>query len=219
MTRQRGSVSLVVAVAVGFAGIMASFLVDVSRVTVGKARAQAAADAAALAAAQELIRATGRPPADVAEDYAERHGARLVSCVCSGGSSEAVVTVSVQVDLPLLDQSRTVRARARAMVTAPPGGEGLQPKFAARLTCLFGEVEGLWIVSGYRTWAEQSALYEQKPGLAAPPGHSNHELGLAADLGYPTPRAEHAAHRAASGCGLEFPVSYEPWHVEPSGLM
>jgi D-alanyl-D-alanine carboxypeptidase/Putative Flp pilus-assembly TadE/G-like len=216
--RQRGGVSLVVATAMGFAGIMASFLADASRVAVGRARAQAAADAAALAAAQELIRSTGRSPADVAQSFAERHGAHLDSCACSDGSSEAVVTISVLVDLPLLGQSRTVRARARAVVAAPPGSEGLQPEFATRLACLFGEVHGLWIVSGYRSHAEQAALYEQKPGLAAPPGHSNHELGLAADLGYPTPGAEDAAHRAAGGCELEFPLSHEPWHVEPAGL-
>jgi hypothetical protein len=37
-------------------------------------------------------------------------------------------------------------------------------------------------------------------------GSSNHELGLAADLGYPSVSAERLAHRDAAGCGLEFPV-------------
>lgn len=218
MTRQRGSVSLVVAVAMGFATILASFTADVSRITVGRAKAQAAADAAALAAAQELIRSTGRPPADVASEYAGRHGASLVSCACPAGGSEAMVTVSMQVGLPLLGQSRTIRASARAIVAAPPGSEGLQPFFVARLACLFGRVNGLWIVSGYRTRAQQAALYQAKPDLAAPPGQSNHEIGLAADLGYPTLKDQGAAHDAAGGCGLEFPVPYEPWHVEAVGF-
>lgn len=218
MTEQRGSVSLVVAASLAFAGVVAAFSADLSRVTVARSEAQTSADAAALAAAQELIRPSERSPSDVAVDFAERGGSRLVSCVCEPGSSEAIVTVERRVTLPLLGQTRSIRATARAVVAAPPGAEELQPFFVARLACLFGRVDGLWIVSGFRTRAEQAALYAQKPGLAAPPGRSNHELGLAADLGYPSETATQDAHAAAPGCGLEFPVSFEPWHVEPAGL-
>jgi LAS superfamily LD-carboxypeptidase LdcB len=86
------------------------------------------------------------------------------------------------------------------------------------LSCLFGRVDELWIVSGFRTHQEHAALYDQKTRLAAPPGHSNHEVGLAADLGYPSGEAEVAAHQEATACGLAFPVPHEPWHVEPAGL-
>lgn len=48
--------------------------------------------------------------------------------------------------------------------------------------------------------------------------HSNHELGLAAGLGYPDTSAQRGAHAVASDCALVFPVPYEPWHVEPVGL-
>jgi secretion/DNA translocation related TadE-like protein len=215
---ERGSVSLVVAATLAFGAVLAAFSADLSRVTVGRARAQSAADAAALAAAQQLIRPSDRSPAELASEYAERGGTELLSCRCDPGSTEAVVTVEREVVLPLLGQVRTVRASAKAVVAAPPGTEGLQSFFVSRLSCLFDRVEGLWIVSGFRTRAEQAALYERKPGLAAPPGHSNHELGLAADLGYPSPQTEVAAHAAAPGCGLTFPMSYEPWHVEPIGL-
>jgi secretion/DNA translocation related TadE-like protein len=216
--RQRGSVSLVVAASLALGAMLASFSADLSRVVVGRARAQSAADAAALAAAHELVRPSGRSPSEVAADYAQRDGASLISCDCRSDSMDAVVTVERRVSLPLLGQVRTVRATARAVVAALPGSEGLQAFFVARLVCLFGRVDGLWIVSGFRTRAEQAALYEEKPGLAAPPGQSNHELGLAADLGYPSASAENEAHAAAPGCGLEFPMSYEPWHVEPAGL-
>jgi secretion/DNA translocation related TadE-like protein len=215
---QRGSASLVLAASLAFATVLAAFSADLSRVTVGRTTAQTAADAAALAAAQELVRPSGRAPNEVAAEYAERDGARMVSCTCQPGSSEAVVTVERDVVLPLLGQTRTLRATARAVVAAPPGSEGLQAFFAARLSCLFERVEGLWIVSGFRTRAEQAALYEQKPELAAPPGNSNHEVGLAADLGFPTGDAREAAHDLAAGCGLHFPVPYEAWHVEPAGL-
>jgi hypothetical protein len=183
-----------------------------------RARAQTAADAAALAAAQELIAPSGRTPEEVASEYASRHGATVIDCECQPGADEAVVTVRLDADLPYLDQTRTLQAAARAVVAIPDGAEGLQPYFIARLSCLFSRVPGLWIVSGFRTHAEQADLYEEKPDLAAPPGHSNHELGLAADLGYPSETAEGAAHREAAGCRLEFPMSYEPWHVEPVEL-
>jgi secretion/DNA translocation related TadE-like protein len=218
MRGERGSASLVVAASFAFGAVLAAFSADLSRVVVGRARAQSAADAAALAAAQELVRPSGRSPSQVAALYAQREGASLISCDCGTDSMQSVVTVEHRVSLPLLGQVRTVRATARAVVAALPGSEGLQAFFVARLVCLFGSVDGLWIVSGFRTRAEQAALYEQKPGLAAPPGQSNHELGLAADLGYPSAAAEKDAHAAAPHCGLEFPVSYEPWHVEPAGL-
>lgn len=215
---QRASASLVLLVALGLACILALFGADLARVAAGRARVQAVADAAALAAAQELVAPSGRTPAELAEEYASRGGAEMTACRCSRQADEVVVNVSLDVSLPFLGQVRTVRASARAVVAAPPGTEGLRPFFAARLGCLFSRVRGMWIVSGFRTHAEQASLFEQKPELAAPPGHSNHELGLAADLGYPDTSAQRAAHAAASSCALEFPVHYEPWHVEPAGL-
>jgi secretion/DNA translocation related TadE-like protein len=215
---QRGSASLLVMVALSFSTILAAFASDLSRASAARTRAQAAADAASLAAAQELVVPTESTPAELAADYAARNGARLVECDCPSGGQDVTVSVELAVSLPFLGQSRTVRVSARAVVAAPPGAKGLRPFFVSRLTCLFERVEGLWIVSGFRTRAEQAALHEAKPHLAAPPGQSNHEIGLAADLGFPTDAAERAAHAASSGCGLEFPISYEPWHVEPPGL-
>jgi secretion/DNA translocation related TadE-like protein len=214
--RTRGSVSLAMAVALAFGAVLATFAVDVSRASAARARAQVAADAAALAAAQELLMATEAEPSGVAARYAEANGARLLECRCPVGSRDAVVTVEVKVTLPLLGQMRTVRATARAVIAAPIGAAGLQPSFVASLNCLFQRVAGLWIVSGFRTEAEQAALFRRKPDLAAPPGHSMHELGLAADVGFPSAAARVEAHRQAPSCGLQFPVPNEPWHVEPA---
>lgn len=214
---ERGSASIVVVGAVALTSIVAAFSADLSRVLAARVRAQTAADAAALGAAQELLIPSGRTPEEVAMELADHNGAALVGCRCDPGTTEAVATVEIHVELPLLAQSRTVRASARAVIAGPPGSEGLQPFFVARLTCLFEAVDGLWIVSGFRSRAEQAVLYREKPELAAPPGSSNHELGLAADLGYSTDTAERAAHAQGAACGLEFPVPYEPWHVEPVG--
>ena len=203
------------AAATGLAVLLGALGADLAAVAATRSRAQTAADAAALAAAQELIAPSGGSPEDVAEDYASRHGATLVACDCATASNEVTVTVRLDARLHVVGGSRDVEASARAAVAAPAGSEGLQPFFVARLACLFARVPGLWIVSGFRTFEEQAELYEEKPDLAAPPGHSNHELGLAADLGYPTAAAQRDAHATAPGCGLHYPVSYEPWHIEP----
>ena len=174
---------------------------------------QAAADAAALAAAQELVVPSGRSPAAVAAAYARRGGVRLVACRCPPGGSDAVVTVEASVEA--LGATRAIRRSARAVAGIEDAWEGLQPGFAAALRCLFSRVPGLTLASGFRTAEEQTRLHREKPGLAAPPGHSAHEVGLAADLGFPSAAARSDAHAAAPACGLRFPLAHEPWHVEP----
>jgi secretion/DNA translocation related TadE-like protein len=127
---ERGSISLVIVAALGFAVILGALIADVARASAAKARAQAAADAAALAAVQEQVLPSGRRPADVAAEYAARNGARLVSCRCPEGGAEVVVVVESEVVLPGLGVTRPVRATARAVVDASfgqprgPGGLG-----------------------------------------------------------------------------------------------
>jgi len=213
---ERGSASLVVASALGLAAILSALSADLSRMATARTRAQTAADSAVLAAAQELVVPSAISPAEAAEEYARRHGAEVTECRCEAGSDDAFVAVELAVSLPFLGDERVVVAQARAVVD-PSEMAGLDPGFAARLRCLFASVPGISIVSGFRTHAEQAALYEEKPHLAAPPGHSMHEVGLAADLGYPSDQARSLAHSSAPSCGLEFPVSHEPWHIEPIG--
>ncbi len=206
---------MLVVAAIGFTAILSALTADLARVSSARVQAQTAADAAALAAAQELLAPSLVSPRDVAEDYASRHGAVVTECDCDRASDEAVVVVELPVSMPFLGREAHVQATARAVIE-PAGVAGLDPLFATRLGCLFQKVPGLWIVSGFRTREEQAALYEEKPELAAPPGHSMHELGLAADLGYPSDEARIEAHSEAASCGLDFPVSYEPWHIEPA---
>ena len=208
---------MLVVAALGFTAILAALTADLARAASARTRAQTAADAAALAAAQELVAPSLASPREVADEYAERHGAVVIRCECDPASDETLVVVELSVSLPFLGGESRIRATARAVVE-PPGVAGLDPMFASRLACLFQKAPGLWIVSGFRTRAEQAALHEQKPDLAAPPGHSMHEIGLAADLGYPSDAVRSQAHASAGSCGLEFPVPYEPWHVEPRRL-
>jgi Flp pilus assembly protein TadG len=99
---------------------------DVARVLVARTHARTAADAAALAVAQELALPSGTDPIDVAADYAARNDAILTACGCVAGTLDATVTVSIVVGgFLLVTGPRTVTARARAVVDmpaeAPPG--------------------------------------------------------------------------------------------------
>jgi secretion/DNA translocation related TadE-like protein len=117
---ERGSVSIVVVALMAVALVLAMGAADLARVLTGAARAQTAADAAALAAAQELASASGADPAELAAAYADRNGAVLTACSCDAGSTEAVVTVTIAVgELLLGPDDRVVTARARAVVDVP----------------------------------------------------------------------------------------------------
>jgi secretion/DNA translocation related TadE-like protein len=114
---ERGSVTVVAAglLVVGILLVMAS--ADVSRALMAASRAQTAADAAALAAAQALALPSGGEPRAAASAYAAANGGTLVGCTCERGSTEAVVEVSVQAGSFLfLHNPGTVTRKARAIL-------------------------------------------------------------------------------------------------------
>ena len=49
------------------------------------------------------------------------------------------------------------------------------------------------------------------------PGSSQHQRGMAIDIGYSSPQARQWAHQNAQNFGLVFPLSNEPWHIELIG--
>jgi secretion/DNA translocation related TadE-like protein len=120
VNRERGSVSVVVAAIVLIALVMSVGLADMARVLVARSHARTAADAAALAVAQELVLPSGTDPAQVAVQYAERNGAVVTGCACTAGTFEDTVTVAITVEgFLLITGVRTVTARARAVVDVP----------------------------------------------------------------------------------------------------
>ena len=84
---QRGSASIVLAAGLGAALVMTMGVADVATVLAARSSARTAADAAALAAAQEMAFATGADPAELAAAYADRNGAELTSCACAAGGA------------------------------------------------------------------------------------------------------------------------------------
>ncbi len=84
--------------------VLSLFLVpmiaDIGIVNQSRARAESIADAASLAAAQEMVR--GGDPAAAAADYVTKNGGALSSVVANDQS----VTVTVQEDCPTIIASR-----------------------------------------------------------------------------------------------------------------
>jgi LAS superfamily LD-carboxypeptidase LdcB len=124
-------------------------------------------------------------------------------------------------DLVLVDGS----ARATA-----GGPFRVRADVAPALSAMFEAAAASWgalsISSAYRTHAEQAALWDayvvSEPGRAARPGHSEHEAGLAVDLGFASDDgvAWTADNAWQFGFVLSYPqyaqrttgFRYEPWH-------
>ncbi|GGN94759.1 M15 family metallopeptidase [Saccharibacillus kuerlensis] len=95
-------------------------------------------------------------------------------------------------------------------------------------------VEHFLISSGYRDQAEQGQLYKEKGAdYALPPGRSEHQLGLALDVGSTEGKMGEAdegkwleENAARYGFVLRYPadkteitgISFEPWHFRYVGL-
>ena len=115
-----GTVSVVTAAMLVLTLVLSLAAVDLLRVLQARAVAQTAADAAALAAAQDMALRSGEDPAAAAAAYATRNGATLTSCACTPSGNEAVTEVEVVASFILLGPDRPVVARARAVVDTGP---------------------------------------------------------------------------------------------------
>ncbi len=203
------------------AAVLGAYAGEVAEVASLRARAQTAADAAALAAVAESGPYGRAKPESQARRIAEANGARLQECWCEPGAPTAQVTVEVA----------GVTAEARALLDAgalAPAAmgfdrEGLHPLLAGAVERIAAASGGkVWLVSGYRSAAKQARLWkgalakygtpEAADDWVARPGTSMHEKGLAADLGGDIA----AAVRLVKELRLPLyrPLANEPWHFE-----
>jgi hypothetical protein len=213
-----GTLSLLVSLA------LATFSAALAEGSALKARAQAAADAAALAAVAESGPYGSNVQRIVAREYADANGATLVECKCESWATAVQVTVELE----------GATARARAVIDpegfAPArvwsGAGGLHPALGSAVEDLIRASAGrVRLVSGYRPPERQSALWadavakygdpEVADNWVAPPGHSMHERGLAVDLGGDLELAVRLIDEMR--LPLWRPLANEPWHFELRG--
>lgn len=200
----------------------------------GAARAVGNAAAAVGSAAVGAARSA----ADIAADVATR-GARAVAAsvidpvvgllgrtLAGNPMGDLVVGVGRKVAGAVLDliNRKDSERTAAAGAAAPPGGggsiTGLHPEFVKMWNAYNAATGNRYrIGSGFRSSAQQAALYRRwvnrVPGQAqaAPPGRSNHEFGVAIDH---TPHSNARDRALAGRFGLRYPMSFEPWHIEPA---
>ena len=94
--RERGAVSILMVAVLVVGLVLAMGAARLGGALSGRARAESAADAAALAAADRLALGDGSAAARTAADAtAASNHARLVSCDCSGTTAEVVVEVDI----------------------------------------------------------------------------------------------------------------------------
>jgi secretion/DNA translocation related TadE-like protein len=120
---ERGNISILVAAAVVVGGLLCVAIGRVGDAATLQARADAAADAAALAAADQLALGQGTSAATArARAVARENGAKLVSCACAGSAAEIVVAFDrargharAEVDRSASDAMRPSRVIAPAL--------------------------------------------------------------------------------------------------------
>jgi hypothetical protein len=208
--------------------LSAAFAVQLSHVSTLRARAQTAADSAALAAVAESSPYGQGLHEKAAVDYAHANGAELLECLCRAGATAAQVRVEVE---GVMAEARAV-FDPEAMVPAPvpsfaSGMDHLHPSLERAVRRLIQVAAGrLQVVSGYRSTERQAELWEQalaRYGNAeaaddwvARPGTSMHEKGLAVDLAGDLELAVELIGR--HGLPLHRPLPNEPWHFELLGV-
>lgn len=108
-----GAVSVLMLAMLGLAGLFCLATIDAAGVLVARARAQTAADAAALAAVSAQL--SGDDPTVAAGDLATRNGGTLESCSCEENAQRATVLVSAPTHARMLGIApRRVERRAEA---------------------------------------------------------------------------------------------------------
>lgn len=205
-----------------------------------------------------------RPPASSPrQQYVAQLGLTVLLCAVALGFGHRPALPPVPATAPVqageTSVPLTVVNKARPLVPAtyvPPqlvtaSGTVLVPEAAAALSAMIdaAAVEGVRVlaVSGYRSFDAQTRLYDgytnsygqvHTDALSARPGFSEHQTGLAVDIGNPdatcalqpcfavTPAGSWAAANAARfGFIIRYPegasavtgYAYEPWHLRYVG--
>lgn len=209
------------AIATSLALLLADLSVQIAGTSTLKARAQLAADAAALAAVAESGPYGKGEHEREAARFADANGAELLDCLCAPGATAVQVRVAVE---GVVADARAVFDPTEVMpATIAFAGDGLHPVLARAVDRVIAASGGsVHVVSGFRSsekqailWADAVARYgtaEAADDWVARPGTSMHEKGLAVDLGGNLEMAADIVDNL--GLPLHRPLAHEPWHFE-----
>lgn len=200
--------------------LLSGFTADLASASTLRARAQLAADAAALAAVAESGPHGGGQHERTAARFAVANGARLLECLCEPGATAVQVRVAIE---DVVADARATFDPEMLMPGDGHTGEGLHPLLQTSVDRLLGAAKGaVTLVSGRRSterqgelWAEALARYgdpEIADDWVARPGTSMHERGLAVDLGGDLQLAARLVEHL--GLPLHRPMAHEPHHFE-----
>lgn len=125
MRNDRGNVSIAMLALAAVVAMLILGLGDLAVFLLARAKAQTAADAAALAAASEQVPGLGQDPIGQARRLAKANGADLTGCACRRAANGATVQVEIPVRFAVIGALgvQTVIGRARAEVDI----KGLSP--------------------------------------------------------------------------------------------
>jgi len=122
-------------------------------------------------------------------------------------------------------QAQRAKEQARGSRMHIPGKSlsNVNPELRSRIEAMYKAAPasakaGFYVISGRRDTALQAKLYARykagKGGIAAAPGHSKHEIGMAADIRDPSGWF----HKHAGEYGLGFPMGKRDWpHMQMMG--
>lgn len=131
------------------------------------------------------------------------------------------------------------RPTSDADIPKQSGEYGLNPIFWERLSALINDAAAqgytVTVTSGWRSYSSQRSLWDnstrpcsERGKWVACPGGSRHGFGIAADLsfngtscsgGWDCNSAAAWVHANAANYGLNFRMSWEPWHIEPAQIV
>ena len=148
--------------------------------------------------------------------------------VYNGIASDAFVIEGQTIQIPAPEEApATTPVVEPATTTTPMAPVGLDPAAAAAWSSMaqaaltqFGvELQSAGPLSGFRTYEQQAALYDQylagTGAPANPPGTSSHELGVAVDVA--TPEMRSVIDQVGGAHGWSGTIPAEWWHVSYGG--
>lgn len=172
----------------------------------------------------------------IRSDYEELYGSDEGSYSGDSVSSGSFGSVTVENGVFYIPNQR---ATSDSDIPKQSGEYGLNPIFWERLNALLSDANSrgynVTVTSGWRSYSSQVALWNrssrpcsERSRYTACPGGSRHGFGIAADLSYNGTSCsgnwdcnEAAAwiHANAANYGLNFRMSWEPWHIEPAQVV